>query len=149
MLAAAITHPLSGEESTATWVERLYDGELEHTVLTALGVHGAWLAMLPVLTAAGAAAALAAAATPQLRVGALRGPLALLFGWVALAVVGPTLAGDLVTPLSGGGRTLVLIAAGALTAALTLGVIRYRERRTESAAPGIAVRVPALGDRIS
>jgi len=149
MLAAALTHPLIGEESTSTWVDRLHDGELEHTVLTAFGVHDAWLAMVPVLAAVGAAVALAAAATPRMRVGDLRGPLGLLAAWAALAAVGPTLAGDPATPLSGGAATLVLIAGSALVSALTLGILRYRERRSETALAAIAVPAPALGDRIS
>ena len=145
MLAAALTHPLSGEQSSATWVDRVYDGELEHTLLTAFGVHNAWLALLPVLAAIAAAVAFAARATPWVRIGDLRSPLALLFGWAALAAIGPTLAGDDVTPLSGGGRTLALIAAGTLASALTLCALRYRERRAERTSPAIAVGAPVLG----
>ena len=149
MLAAALTHPLSGEQSSATWVDRVYDGELEHTLLTAFGVHNAWLAILPVLLALAAAVAFAARATPRIRVEELRGPLALLFGWAALAAVGPTLAGDDVTPLSGGGRTLALIAAGTLASTLTLCALRYREWRAERTSPAITVGSPVLGERSS
>jgi hypothetical protein len=153
MLAAALTHPLIGDEGTATWAQRLADGELEHTLLTALGVHDAWLGVLPVLAAVGLAVALGVAATPRLQVGGLRAPLGLLIAWAAAAAVGPTIAGDAATPLSGGDGTLVLIAAGAVAAALSLAVLRYRERRSESAVPAIAVpalaRNEALGERIS
>jgi len=153
MLAAALTHPLNGDEGTATWAQRVADGELEHTVLTALGVHDAWLGVLPGLAVVGLAIALGVAATPRVRIGALRVPLGLLAAWAAVAAVGPTLAGDAATPLSGGDGTLVLIAAGAAAAAISLAVLRYRERRSERAVPAIAVpalaRNEALGERIS
>jgi hypothetical protein len=147
MLAGALTHPLIGDEGTATWAVRLADGELEYTVLTALGVHEAWLAIVPVLAALALAVALAAAATPRVRVGELRRPLALLVAWAGLAALGPSLVGDPAAPLAGNDATLVLIAAGALGSALALGVLRYRERRSERAVPAIAV--PALGERTS
>jgi hypothetical protein len=157
MLAAAITHPLIGEESTATWAERLYNGELEHTVLTAFGVREGWLAIAPVLAAALAAIALAAAATTGVRMGEIRGALALVAGWAALSALGPAIAGDPSTPLSGGEPTLTLIAGGALTSALALGVLRLRERRAETP-PEIAAATPGMaagssgqpaGERIS
>jgi hypothetical protein len=157
MLAAAITHPLIGEESTATWAERLYNGELEHTVLTAFGVREGWLAIAPVLAAVLAAAAFAAAATPRIRMGEIRGALALVAGWGALSALGPAIAGDPSTPLSGGEATLTLIAGGALTSALALGLLRLRERRAGTpseiavAAPARAAGPPGqpAGERIS
>ena len=144
MLAAAITHPLIGEEATATWAERLYRAELEHTVLTAIGVSEAWLAIAPVLAAAIAAIALAAAATPRVRIGEIRGALALVAGWAALSALGPAIAGDPSTPLSGGEGTLALIGAGALTSILVLCLLRLRERRADTP-PAIAVAAPAMG----
>lgn len=151
MLAAALTHPLIGEEATATWAERLGTGELEHTLLTALGVGDPWLGVLPVVCAVGIAIALAAAASPGAHIGDLRGPLGLLAGWVALGAAGPTLAGDPATPLAGGNATLVLIAAGALGAALTLAALSYWERRSRSRVSAIPAPAPLLapGDRIS
>jgi 4-amino-4-deoxy-L-arabinose transferase-like glycosyltransferase len=150
MLAAAMTHPLIGE-ATATWAERLDAGQLEHTLLTALGVRDGWLAAVPVLAAVAAAVVLAVLATPRARRGEVRGALALLAGWAALSVLGPSVAGDAATPLAGGGGTLVLIAIGAAGAALALGALRYRELRAPSGEPAVAVPAPALapGERIS
>ena len=144
MGAAAITHPLIGEESTATWAERIYRGELEHTLLTAVGVREAWLATAPVIAAALAAMALAALATPRVRLGSIHGALALVAGWAAVAALGPAVAGDPSTPLSGGESTLTLIAVGAGAAALVLVLLRLRERRADTP-PAIAVAAPALG----
>jgi len=132
MLSAALTHPLIGEEATATWAERLWRGELEHTLLTAFGVRDAWLAVAPVLVATAAAVAFAAASAPHMRVGEVRGALGLVAAWSAVAVLGPAIAGDPETPLSGGEATLTLIAAGALCSALVLCLLRFRERRSGS-----------------
>ena len=143
MLAAALTHPLIGEESTATWAERIYRAELEHTLLTAVGVREAWLATAPVLIAVIAAVALAAAATPRVRFGEIRGALALVAGWAALSALGPAIAGDPSTPIDGGEATLTLIGAGALTSALVLCLLRLRERRADT--PPVAVAAPAIG----
>jgi LPXTG-motif cell wall-anchored protein len=151
MLAAVLTHPLIGEEATATWAERLEAGELEHTLLTALGVRGGWLAAAPVLGAVTAAVALAAVATPRERLGSVRGALALLAGWAALSVLGPSIAGDAATPLTGGEETLWMIAIGVLLAALALAALRYRELREPRRDAAVAVPPPALtpGERIS
>ena len=154
MLAAAATHPLIGEESTATWAERIYRGELEHTLLSAFGVGEPWIAIAPVALAVLAAVALGAAATPSVRLGEIRGALALVAGWAVLATLGPAVAGDPSTPLSGGTPTLTLIATGALTSALVLGVLRHRERRADTP-PAIAVPAAPIppgqpaGERIS
>lgn len=149
MLAAALTHPLIGEEATATWADRLYRGELEHTLLTAFGVRDAWLAVAPVLAAVAVAIALAAAAAPRLRLDGVRAALGLLAAWAALAAIGPTLAGDPETPLSGGEATLALIAAGALCSAVVLGVLRYRQRRFDPGTGRMPVAATAFGDRAS
>jgi hypothetical protein len=154
MLAAAGTHPLIGEEATATWAERIYRGELEHTLLTAVGVRESWLAIAPVIAAVLAAIAFGAAATPRIRLGEIRGALALVAGWAILSGLGPAVAGDPSTPLSGGEATLTLIGTGALTSALVLGVLRFRERRADTP-PTVAVATPAVapgqpaGERIS
>jgi hypothetical protein len=141
MVAASITLPLIGELGTWIWAERLSDGDLEHTLLTALGVHESWVAMAPVLIAVALAVALAVAATPRTSLGQVRVALAAVVGWAALSVVGPTLADDPVTPLSATGDfTLLLIAAGALAACATLVVLRYRALRGERATRAV---VPA------
>src|SRR4029078_5853387 len=51
MVLATITLPLIGDSGTAVWGARLADGDFEHTLLTALGVHDGWTAILPVLLA--------------------------------------------------------------------------------------------------
>jgi hypothetical protein len=152
MVTAAVTHPLIGEDWTSTWAERIYGGEFEHTVLTAFGVDDAWLAIAPVFAALVAAVALAAAATPRVRLGKIRGGLALVAAWAALSALGPEIAGDAETPLSGAEPTLTLIAVGAIAAALVLVLLRLGERHAESpqpvAVPPRAVGQPA-GERIS
>jgi hypothetical protein len=154
MLAAAGTHPLIGEESTATWAERIYRGELEHTLFTAFGVGDAWLAMLPVIAALLAAVVLGAAAMPRVRLGGIGSALALVAGWAVVSALGPSVAGDPSTPLSGGTPTLTLIVVGALTSAVVLGVLRFRERRADTP-PALAVTTPQVatgqpaGERIS
>ena len=146
MIAASITLPLIGELGTWIWAERLSDGDLEHTLLTALGVHESWIAMLPVLLALAASIALAAAATPLSPIGRVRTALAAVAGWAALSVFGPTLAGDPVTPISGGNWTLWLIAGGAIGAALTLLVLRYRALRGERTVRAAVVPASATAD---
>jgi hypothetical protein len=149
MLAGALTFPLIGDNGTGTWANQLGSGTIEHTLLTVLGVHNGWIAVAPVLAAVVAAIAFAARATPRTRIGDLRPAVAALLGWAVVAVVGPTAAGDPVTPLGGGpaALTLVAVAVGAaLTALLTL---RYRERRTEGAAGPLVAASSPVGERIS
>ena len=56
MLAATLTYPLIGEQGTGLWVSQLGQGDLEHTLLTVLGVHPNWIAALPLIAAVFAAA---------------------------------------------------------------------------------------------
>jgi hypothetical protein len=152
MLAGALTFPLIGDNGTWIWVERLRLGSLENTLLTALGVGDAWLAALPVLLAVLAAIALAVVATPRARIGDVRPAIAAVLGWAIVAFVGPTAAGDPITPLDGGRETVKLIAVAAVASLATLLVLRYRERRGERAAARLPAAGPALappGDRIS
>jgi hypothetical protein len=149
MLAGALTFPLIGDNGTWIWVERLRDASLEHTVLTALGVTDAWLAVAPVLLAVAAAVALAAVATPAARIGDARLALAAVLGWAAVAVVGPSAAGDPITPLSGGRESVQLIGLALVVSMVTVAALRYRERRAERAAAQPPAREPALGERIS
>jgi hypothetical protein len=144
MISASITLPLIGELGTWIWGERLSDGDLEHTLLTALGVHESWIAMAPVLAALAAAVALTVRATPRISIGDVRVALAALAGWAALSTFGPTIVGDPVTPISGGpAHTLALIGAGAVVAGATLILLRYRALRERRAVSPAAVPAPA------
>jgi hypothetical protein len=149
MIVGTLTFPLIGENGTWIWVERLQNGILEHTVLTVLGVSDAWLAILPVLVALAAAVAFAALATPRTPLGNVRPALTAILGWAVIAIVGPTLTGDPVTPLSGGSQSIQLIALAAAGSALTLLVLSHRERRAERAAARLPRPEPALGERAS
>jgi hypothetical protein len=147
MLAGALTFPLIGDNGTGTWANQLGSGALEHTLLTALGVHNAWLAVVPVLAAAGTAIFFAMLATPRTRVGELVPALGALGGWMVVAIAGPTVAGDPVTPLGDGLAALTLVAVAVAASAATLLALRYRERRGEPAA-GALVASP-VGERSS
>lgn len=143
MLAAALTYPLLGDGGTATWISWLANGSLEHTVLTALGVTNAWLALLPVFAAIFAAVAFAVAATPTVRIGGVGAATCAVIAWCVVFVVGPTISGDPVTPLDHGSAALALAAAGAATSLITLAALRLRELRARR--PGPQVRAePSL-----
>ena len=64
-------------------------------------------------------------------------------GWAAVAVVGPSLAGDENTPLGSDGDALPLIGIGAVASLLVLGLLALRRRsaQPEPSLPG----EPALG----
>lgn len=147
MLAGALTFPLIGDNGTGTWANQLGSGALEHTVLTVLGVHNAWLALAPVLAAVAAALTFAALATPRTPIGELGPALAALGGWAAVAIAGPTVAGDPVTPLDDGPAALTLVAIAVAASLATLVVLRYRGRRAEPSA-GAFVASP-VGERSS
>lgn len=149
MLAGTLTFPLVGDNGTAVWVERLRGGVLEHTVLTVLGVSDAWLAVVPVLVAVAAATGFAAVATPPARIGDVRPALAAVAGWALIAIFGPTLAGDPVTPIDGGRETVQLIAAAGAASVAVVALLRYRERRADRRPARVAGSKPALGERIS
>jgi 4-amino-4-deoxy-L-arabinose transferase-like glycosyltransferase len=149
MLAGALTFPLIGDNGTWIWIERLHLGSLEHTLPTVLGVSDAWLAVAPVLVAVIAAVALAALATPRTRIGDVRPAVAAVLGWALVAFIGPTAAGDPVTPLDGGRETAQLIAVAAGASLATLLVLHYRERRAERSGRQLPAPEPALGDRAS
>jgi hypothetical protein len=82
-----------------------------------------------------------------MRIGDLGPALAALGGWTVVAIAGPTLAGDPVTPLGDGPAALTLVAVAATASAATLLALRYRERRAESATAAF-VATP-LGERSS
>lgn len=133
MLAGTLTYPLLGDGGVGTWVSQLADGSLEHTLLTAVGVTNAWLAIVPVLVALAAAVGFAARATPRVPLGSLRPALWALAAWSAMSIVAPTVAGDPVTPLHGGQGALALVGVAAAVSALTLLALSRREvsRRRE------------------
>jgi hypothetical protein len=139
MVAGALTYPLVGDGGTGIWANELGSGSLEHTLLTVLGVRNDWLAVAPVLAAVAAAIVLAALATAPTRLGNVRPALAAVLGWAVVSIVGPTVAGDPVTPLDDGPATLSLIAVAVLASLTTLLALRYRERRAERAPDGLAV----------
>jgi hypothetical protein len=126
-------------------------GDLEHTVLTPLGVTDPWLAIVPVLAALAAAVAFAARATPRAPVGALRPAMLALSAWGLVSIVTPSMAGDLDPPLGGGAATLGLVVTAACASALTLLLVRYLERRGGAASeqPAPLGRAVEVGDRIS
>jgi hypothetical protein len=51
--------------------------------------------------------------------------------WSLVAIVGPTIAGDPITPLHNGSAALVLVAAGVAASLGTLLALRYRELRAD------------------
>jgi hypothetical protein len=151
MTAGVLTYPLVSGDGIAPWTQRLVWGDLEHTVLTPLGVTDPWLAIVPVLAALAAAVAFAARATPRAPVGALRPAMLALSAWGLVSIVTPSIAGDPDPPLGGGAATLGLVVAAACASALTLLLVRYLERRGGAAAEQRAPlgRAVEVGDRIS
>jgi hypothetical protein len=153
MVLAALTFPLIGENGPGTWWEFFWDGRFEHTLLTVIGVSNAWLAILPVVAAVAAACAFAVRATPETPLGDLGPAVWTVLGWSAIAIVGPSVAGDEVTPLSGDPNLIYLIAAGAAASLLTLVLLGRRQRRQPDepgaaggeTAPAPSAPEPALG----
>ena len=141
MVLAALTFPLIGENGPGTWLEFLWDGRFEHTPLTVLGVSNAWVAVLPVMAAIGAAIALAFRATPDSTVGDLRPAVAAVLAWVPIAILGPTVAGDEATPIDGDPNLIYLIATGAAISLLAL--LWLRRRRSATAPAGQPAAEPS------
>ncbi len=142
MLVGSMTFPLIGDNGTATWANELGGSILEHTVLTVLGVANGWLAALPVLAAVAAAIAFAARATPRARLGDVRLAIGAVLGWAVLSAVGPTIAGDPVTPLAHGTPALALIAGSAIASVGTLLVLGLRQRRAGSGVDSLLLPSP-------
>jgi hypothetical protein len=93
---AAVTHPLIGYETeTVTWMRRLLKDFFQPTIASAYGLGRGtgeiWAFLLP----AAAAVALAAAATPRMRLTgrSLAAGLLALAAWALYAALGPTLLG--------------------------------------------------------
>jgi hypothetical protein len=126
MVTASLTFPLLGENGPGTWLEFLWDGNLEHTLPTVLGVSNAYVAIVPVLAAVAAAIVLAFRATPATRIGDLRIAFAAVIAWIPIAVLGPAVAGDEVRPLDGDPNMLYLIGIAATAALAALALVRLR-----------------------
>jgi hypothetical protein len=93
---ATITHPLVGYETeTVVWTRYLGEGYFQPTIASAFGLGRGWGAIWPFLLAAAAGLALAARATPALRLSGSQlaaGAVALL-AWGLFAALAPTLLG--------------------------------------------------------
>jgi hypothetical protein len=149
MLAGSMTYPLLGDEGTALWSRYLVSGMLEHTVLTVLGVRNGWLAVAPVLAAIGAAITFTRLATPRLALSDIRPGVAALIAWTVVSLVGPTLAGDPITPLDGGPAAVPLIVGAAVASLLTLLALDYRRRHAERASRPLPVAPSAAPEQVS
>ncbi|MCW3030070.1 MAG: hypothetical protein JWM66_203, partial [Solirubrobacterales bacterium] len=93
---ATITHPLVGYETeTVVWGRLLENAEFQPTIASAFGAGRGWGAIWPFLLAAGAGVALAAWATPRLRLtaGALAWGVLALLAWALFAALAPTALG--------------------------------------------------------
>jgi hypothetical protein len=91
-----ITHPLVGfENETVIWTRLLSKGEFQPTIATALGAGRGWGGIWPILLVLAGAVALAAAATPRLRLtpAALGAGVLALAAWALYAALGPTALG--------------------------------------------------------
>ncbi len=144
MLAAALTYPLLGKQGVGLWADWLVQGRLEHTVLTALGVTNAWLALAPFLAAVAIAIVLAVRATPATLFADYRLAVPAVIGWACVAAIAPSLAKYEISFLNrGNSSALWLIAAGVLLSLLTLTALRVREARTQPKSQAPA-REPAL-----
>jgi hypothetical protein len=93
---ATITHPLVGYETeTVVWARYLGEGFFQPTIASAYGLGRGWGGIWPFLLAAGAAVALAAWATPRLRLSgsALAAGVLALAAWCLFAALAPTVLG--------------------------------------------------------
>ncbi|HEV3318609.1 MAG TPA: hypothetical protein VG053_02610 [Solirubrobacteraceae bacterium] len=93
---ATITHPLVGyENETVVWMRYLDEGFFQPTIASAYGLGRGWGGIWPFLLAAGGGVALAAWATPRLRLSnaTLGYGLLALIGWCLFAALAPTVLG--------------------------------------------------------
>ncbi|HWX43933.1 MAG TPA: hypothetical protein VNY52_01260 [Solirubrobacteraceae bacterium] len=95
-LMATITHPLIGYETQAvSWMRHLFRGFFQPTLASAVGLGYGWASIWAFLLPAAGALALAAAATPRMRLdrAAMRTGVLALAAWAVFAALGPTLLG--------------------------------------------------------
>jgi hypothetical protein len=145
MLVGSLTYPLLGRQGVGTWGDWLVQGRLEHTVLTALGVTNAWLALAPFFAAVLVAIILAFRATPATLFADYRLAVPAVIGWAGLAAIAPSLATYEISFLNRGNMSaLWLVGAGALLSLVALTALRVREGRTQPKSQAPA-REPALG----
>jgi hypothetical protein len=93
---ATSTHPLVGYETeTVVWARYLREGLFQPTIATAIGLGRGWGGIWPFFLAAGGAIALAAWATPRVRLtrASLLAGVAALAAWALFAALAPTLLG--------------------------------------------------------
>ena len=95
-VVATITHPLVGYETeTVVWARYLREGFFQPTIACAYGLGRGWGGIWPFLLAAGGGIALAAWATPRLRLSsaALAAGVLALAAWCAVRGARPDRAG--------------------------------------------------------
>jgi hypothetical protein len=132
MLVGTLTYPLIGKQGMGTWADWLVQGRLEHTVLTALGVTNAWLALAPFFAAVAIAIVLAVRATPGTMLADYRLAVPAVIGWAFISALAPVLANYEISPLNRGNQSVLwLVAGGALLSLLTLTALRVREGRAQ------------------
>ncbi len=93
---ATITHPLIGYETeTVSWMRHLLEGFFQPTIASAYGLGRGWGEIWTFLIPALGALALAAAATPRMRLDrhAMRTGVLALAAWALYAALAPTLLG--------------------------------------------------------
>jgi hypothetical protein len=148
MLAGTLTYPLLGKQGVGLWADWLVQGRLEHTVLTALGVTNAWLALAPFAVAVASAIVLAVRATPATLFADYRLAVPVVLGWAWVAAIAPALAQEEISPLNRGNSSVLwLVTAGLLLSLGTLTAVRARQRRSQPEVP--AAREPALGPELA
>ena len=149
MVVATITYPLLGEQGTRSWV-RLSPAGCSSTRCSRRRDRSE-LARDPALPVADRRRDRlrrhrdpAARPVDRADLATAAGALA---AWVVVAVLGPTIAGDPVTPLDGGSESFVLIGAGALLAALVLLALPALADPSSGRRPRRRPAELALGDR--
>jgi len=129
MLAADLTKPLIGSDDVGVWARLVAQGDFEHTVLSALGAGNGWLALAPVLGAAGLAVGLAVRATPPVALaGGLRAAALTVVGWALVAAVAPWALGH-DAAVRGNWSALWLIVGAGAASLVVLGALAVRGRR--------------------
>lgn len=96
MIAATITHPLTGYETeVVVWARYLRQGFFQPTIATAYGLGRGWGAIWPFLAAAGSGVLLGAVGSDRLRLsrGSLAAGALTLLAWGLFAVLAPTALG--------------------------------------------------------
>ena len=133
MVVGSITFPLIGENGIRLWWVQLVAGDLEHTILTAIGVSEPWVAILPVLALLLLAATLAVRASPPATIGSIGPALAALGVWAVVSIAGPSVAGDSFAPLGGGSDAIWLIGGALALSVVTLAALRLAAPRPQGA----------------